>query len=311
MESMSKTTEHTWGASLTVTAGVEATAGTGDSSPVKAETKVSVQAALTGSYGGSIATESTYETTNTFAEGQSESITATIGEHDEAFGQYRYALFGSTDVYYEVEIDASTRAVKKAEIIQCARGDTLAWGIDFTPQGQTTEFGKTGGGDNFAIPDIDFKTIDAPTKEGEMPPAPLVTGWTGTKTKELRINDTMYDAYLISRFYHDSFTSNFNFSRLQSEGYTTMDVKVVFQVKPIDDGWVNVYVFSGTMDRELDYTYEKIDPPELQWSSQTYQFFVPLTSFTSNDLKILWTASGNGSDDYQLGARTITVTASK
>ncbi|MDR3123249.1 MAG: hypothetical protein LBU16_05675, partial [Treponema sp.] len=180
------------------------------------------------------------------------------------------------------------------------------------PLGQTTEFGKTGDGDNFEIPDIDFTTIAAPTKVAEeAPPAPVVTAWTGTKTDELRVNDSMYSAYLISRFYQDSFTSNFDFSRLQEEEYKTMTVKVDFQVKPIDEGWVNVYVFSGTMDRELDYTYEKIDPPQLQWSSQTYQFFVPLTSFTSNDLKILWTASGEGSDDYQLGVRTITVTASK
>jgi hypothetical protein len=146
----------------TITVGVEAEAGA-----IFAKTKVTGSVAVTigGEWSDSISTANTLETARSRTSGETQSITVTIGEHGEEAGTYRYALFCVTDVYILFEVDKTTRAVKEATFTTCARPDSYAWGIDFAPNGEG--FGKTGGGEQFEIPDIDFTTVPAPAEDEE------------------------------------------------------------------------------------------------------------------------------------------------
>lgn len=104
----------------------------------------------------------TWATVETKVTSDSESISAEIGSHNEAAGRYRYALFGITDVYCLFKVDPTSRAIINATIFNSAREESLAWGIDYEPDSSGGNFGKTGSGDLFEIPAIDFSSVAAP-----------------------------------------------------------------------------------------------------------------------------------------------------
>ncbi|MDR3122694.1 MAG: hypothetical protein LBU16_02820 [Treponema sp.] len=144
-----------------VTVGVEAEAG---AIFAKAKTTLSATLSWGGEWSKSISTADTLETAKTKTEGESEGISVTIGDHGEEVGTYRYALFGVTDFYVLYKVNKDTRAVEEETLITCARASTYAWGIDFDSSLDEPEFGKTGGGDPFEIPAIDFTALEAPTE---------------------------------------------------------------------------------------------------------------------------------------------------
>ncbi len=159
--------------SNSVSVGAEMEFSTGFPLVTKAEWTVSA------SYGhewiNTVSTENTHTTIKTEMESISESISATIGEHNEKPGKYRYALFGLTDVYYQFTVKASDSSVIKTDAVYSARGSSLAWGIDFEPNA-LGEFGKTGDGEKFTAPVIDFSKITPNEKNvidgPEAPPPP-------------------------------------------------------------------------------------------------------------------------------------------
>jgi hypothetical protein len=169
-ESTTQTKEKTTSvnASATATVGVEAEAGI---IVAKVKTSASFSTTVGTEVVNAISTSNTFETAKTKVSGESESISATIGEHGEAPGAYRYALFGLTDVYCTFAVDPETREIISINYTTCARASAYAWGIDFDPN-EIPVFGKTGSGDLLGIPDIDFTDIDAPTDTLEGLPKP-------------------------------------------------------------------------------------------------------------------------------------------
>jgi hypothetical protein len=176
-QSTTKTREHTTTTSVSgsVEVGVEAEAGA-----IFAKAKVTAKLSTTvgGEWANTVSTADTLETATAKAEGESESISATIGDHEEPAGTYRYTLFGVTDVYVLFKVNAGTREIEKAAFTTCARESSYAWGIDFDP---SAVFGKSGPGDLFKIPYIDFSEAEAPTEELEdaieppQPPSETIT----------------------------------------------------------------------------------------------------------------------------------------
>jgi hypothetical protein len=169
-QSTTKTKEQTTAvnAGTTIEAGVEAKAGA-----IFTEVKAwaSVAATFGTEFSNSVSTSNTLETAQTKASGESESISATIGEHGEEPGTYRYALFGLTDVYCLFAVDPETHNIINIDYTTCARESTYAWGIDFDPSAIAV-FGKTGGGALIEIPDIDFADVEEPTNILDGPPEP-------------------------------------------------------------------------------------------------------------------------------------------
>jgi hypothetical protein len=171
MQSMTTAKEETWNVSASLTHTTEISVSGGIKPFGEVAAKASLATQIGGGYGETVSASSTYETTTTKMQGESESISATIGEHGEAPGVYRYALFGTTDVYCLFEVKPSDHTIQNVKITNSARANSLAWGIDFNPDGNR-DFGKTGTGDKFEIPEIDFTQVEAPTESLDGPPTP-------------------------------------------------------------------------------------------------------------------------------------------
>jgi hypothetical protein len=186
VESMTTAREETWNVDASATAGVEIGGQAGLAPFATTSIKVSVSATIGSGYAETISTSNTYETSKTKIEGETETISATVGGHGESTGVYRYALFGTTDVYCLFAVDPSSREIQSINVSNLARAASYAWGIDYSAD---ELFGKTGTGDLFEVPDIDFSEIARPTESLEAPPAPpppekiqtSFSDWTGTK----------------------------------------------------------------------------------------------------------------------------------
>jgi hypothetical protein len=187
-ESTTQTKENT--TTVNVSATLEIEAGWEVGAVNKFVGHVSASATAGKEWASTASTANTYEVAKAKSEGESQGIATTIGEHREAPGVYRYAYFGVTDAYALYEVDKTTRAVNKVTFTTCARPASLAWGIDFDPDYANPKFGKTGGGEDLEIPDLDFTNAPAPTvvledDEDITPPPPpppetietTLTGW--------------------------------------------------------------------------------------------------------------------------------------
>lgn len=194
MQSMTTAKEETWKVNASTTVGAEVTASAG-AIFASVEVKASISATIGGEYGETVSTSNTYETSSTKINGETVSVSATIGENGQSAGRYRYALFGTTDVYCLFTVNPTTREIISVDITNRARETSYAWGIDFEPDA-AGGFGKTGAGDLFNVPNIDFTQIAAPTlllNEPPEPPEPdtkktSLQQWTGIKqTKATKV----------------------------------------------------------------------------------------------------------------------------
>ncbi len=150
---------------LGLTVGVSATVGFGGSGvSVSTEIETSVSEML----GRSVSTTSTFETTEGLVEGETFSTEATVGTNNEPVGMYRYALFATADVFYNVTYNRATKKITTLTVSLCARGSTY-WGIDYDPElGGAATFGKTGSGEVLSIPEFDENNMP----EVEIVPSP-------------------------------------------------------------------------------------------------------------------------------------------
>jgi hypothetical protein len=304
---MTTARDETWNVDTSVTAGVEMSSEVGAAPFASVSMKVSLSTTIGSGYAETISTSNTYETSKTKIEGETESISATIGEHDESKGIYRYALFGTTDVYCLFTVDPSSREIQAIEVKNLAREPSYAWGIDY--HGVGGSFGKTGTGDLFEVPDIDFSEIEAPTDmleaPPEPPPPPLKTVWSAYKEDQHVIFD--YEPK-----YNDYYDPDLDISRLRDAGYTKITFKLEFQAWEIYDGYANVWVYVN--DKEQGKSYGQIDLAPSKWDTRSVTFTIPIAAFknsSSNTLRVMYDASGNDEDDYRLGNRTVTLTAEK
>jgi hypothetical protein len=249
----------------------------------------------------------TYETAQSVMQGESFSISATIGEHNEPEGKYRYTLFATTDVYYIVVLNkTSPRTVLESYTAVCAR-EPPAWGIDYISN-EISSYIKTAETPLLELPDEEYIiSLPEPTEEIDDPPKvpdpepELVTVWT-----ERRANPTA----LVNddRDFNEYFVSNLDLSRLLNEGYTKFTVNIDFWVQEVEDCWVNVYV-RGKNGTLVGSTVETIDIGGA-WVEQHLGFDMSMSNF-DNVLAVEWDASGKNDDEYRLGDRTVTVTAKK
>jgi hypothetical protein len=177
-QSMTDTRTNTWEVSggLTVTAGVEAEAGV---LFAKAKVTASASVSINAGYGGTTSTEIAKTVAQEKVNSTSRSMSFTVGEKGEPEGKYRFALFGTNDVYCLLEVNPNSYSIINAQVYNCARPDTTAWGIDYTSFDAT--FGKTGGGEKFKIPAVTYTAADEPSEvigdgsEPEPPPPEPVT----------------------------------------------------------------------------------------------------------------------------------------
>jgi len=116
----------------------------------------------------------TIETTISKLSGETERFGTTIGNNNEPAGKYRYAYFGTIDVYYILITDRNKTQVKEASTVMCARPSSYAWGIDYEPD-LGGSFGKTDNRNLLRIPEFPLSSLPNPTIPIDNPiPEPVI-----------------------------------------------------------------------------------------------------------------------------------------
>jgi hypothetical protein len=311
LESMSTSMENSVTNTVTTSWGLGAQVGI-KAGPVEASLTATFNSETSKEEMQSRSTSNTWETMQTKMKEESFSVSYTIGDNNEPPGKYRYTLFGSTDVYFQLKTTKDRKVVDDAFTFACARpANTLFWGIDYDPD-SSGDFGKTAKTENLAIPDLDLSALPQPTKELEEAkpptpdPEPLETVWTKTETDEHYINDT--DSVFTERF-----KTNFDLTRLRNEGYTRIKIEVEYMAKEITDGWAYTLV---SLPTSLSNTgpglgYDEYDIPGTAWYSHNFVRIVDDISIFNNYLYILYDAGGADKDEHTIGNRTYTITALK
>jgi hypothetical protein len=113
----------------------------------------------------------TFETANTRAFEEREAYRFTIGNNNEQPGLYRFSLFGITDVYYV--LTTTHQRVFVEEYFAVLARPNMRWGIDFDPDIDTGNFGKTGIGELLQTPSLVLSALPTPVEqlaEGAVPP---------------------------------------------------------------------------------------------------------------------------------------------
>ena len=312
--SMTRATEFSFGGSITTTVGMEIEGEVGIPLIAGAKAKATASTSISASFGFSASTSNTYETARASSEGESWSVSATIGGNNEPAGMYRYALFGITDVYYLVVVGSQSREVVDAKVVNSARPASLAWALDYAPREQDI-FGKTGGGAPLAIPDIDFNNISPPSDEDQTE-ALVQTTLTVTLSDGKRIRP--------GQSHSDQLEADFNMAALEALGYSHFEVHVDTRLYVNNNsrgqGHVRVTAFHGH-DSTADYHVHRWglnDLPQngahvfVSWLDNNFG----RANFGAADQKftILWESGcsrGTNDTDYVLESRTITLIAVK
>jgi hypothetical protein len=321
-ESMTKSTQETWGWNASVTASVEWGVGGGAKGIAESTVKVGVEATAgyDSHYGKSAS--NTYETSQKKISAETQSLSVTLDRND-AKGKYRYALFGTVDVYCLFTVDSRTRkTVGNPKIYQCARENEYFWVLDFEPLNSTLKYGKTDVGDSFSVPVIDFSKMQRPDRKPsavDFPQTqePVKTKWSQTNSSTVRVEK--YDVF------YERFTINpaFDVTRLRAEGYQTFHIKIDFIAKEVYDGYVDIYVLPGHRNDYGDtvrnpnnqwagFSKQKyLDLEKGKWNAKAVEFDIPLGSI-NDKFTIVWDATGKLAwNDYDLSTRTVTIEAKK
>ncbi|MDR2906875.1 MAG: hypothetical protein LBU91_02660 [Bacteroidales bacterium] len=301
MESTTTAVENTVSNTSTVSVGVEATfLGFG----ANVSTEFSWENSETRS------TANTYETSLSKINGETLSMSATVGENNEPEGKYRYSLFATTDVFYVLVLNKSDRTQLQSYTTVFARPETYAWGIDYEPD-PAGNFGKTAAGDLLEIPELNYNTLPEPTEE--LISDFFATSFTQTITQNHSMgfsNSTPWE----EKSYLENFTADLNIERLKAEGYTsvTITAEADFDVEGgLMSGWESVFVgirttstpivWWGNVDRGLSYD-------DYGWKHFTFPLVnhLMLDDYT-NEFTIQWRTVFVKT----LGTRKVTVTAQK
>lgn len=117
--------------------------------------EVSTTITIGGGYDKTKSTTSTLTTANSVAEGLEESITYIVGEHGEAAGFYRIALFASFDVYFLLKTNLDNSKLVECTAILCARSNNY-FALDYDADSQ--DFNKTSTSKKIVLKKIIIRT---------------------------------------------------------------------------------------------------------------------------------------------------------
>jgi hypothetical protein len=177
---LSKAVENSMESSTSQEHSVEVTAGV-EFGPVSVSASYGFTQSTSKTVGSSVSTSNTYETSAAKIEGESWSMEVVVGGNGEEAGMYRFALFATTDVFYQVTVK-SDGSVEDVKVALCARPTTY-WGVDYDPQpGGSATFGKTGDGDLLAAPNFDEFLFPEPANVVASPPTASPASSEGTST---------------------------------------------------------------------------------------------------------------------------------
>jgi len=333
IQSMEIAQEETWEISSSIIAGMEVESKT-DFGIVETTVTGKLEAALGSSYSKSMTTTSTYETVVTKGFSETESISVTIGEKGEPAGRYRYALAGITDAFCVFVVNPVDNSILTANLVTTVRHDSLAWGIDYSPD--ELNFGKTGTGDKFEIPEINFSALSIPTDicasptvicPGDCPDCDGKGGCGHSPCNCPDLSDRVFGFINIresvNRITDDGYFSNTNIGKadlvtwerlgvnltsLKKEGFTKASFNFRIDVREINDGyqWIALYC-SDILNANQKIGQIIFEHGSALLTSWRTHDFIGLPEFSNIDINLFdlerfairYDASGNNDDDWE------------
>ena len=127
-----------------------------------------------------------------------------------------------------------------------------------------------------------------------------LTADNGNRDKTITDSDGVYD----------TISTGLSKSDLKERGYKYLCVTIYFECKEKDDGYQELWVYSGeTQLKHYEFEHGS-GKKNTSWGNQSVTFYISLDDLQSNcSLKLEWGAHGNFSDTWYLGYTRITVLA--
>jgi uncharacterized repeat protein (TIGR02543 family) len=104
-------------------------------------------------------TSATHTVVNEKSQSFGQSISYTIGEHDEPEGHYRISIMATCDVYYLVTTSRDNSELISIQMLLCARDDT-SYVLEYS---ENNRFNKTSTEKKLDLPDGFYKNYEIPT----------------------------------------------------------------------------------------------------------------------------------------------------
>ena len=161
-ESLSKTISESVSETRSGSASINISYETGSLAKLLAG-KISVGAEYSRQWGttteNSNSTSSTYTVANEVAESLTQSIEYTIGENNEAIGDYRLSMVTTCDIYYLITTTRDNTELKEIKMVLCARPD-VRFILEYSANGI---FGKTSNAEKLDWPENFYQNYEMPT----------------------------------------------------------------------------------------------------------------------------------------------------
>ena len=206
----------------------------------KFSAKLNVYGEWTGSWTNSKTSSKSSETSVSKTESLAESLTTSviIGEHGEPAGNYRYALYATSDVYFIISTSMDNQSLLSWDTVVCARNSSYTPHWDYSADGI---FDNSPDGKEITFAEDFYRNLAKPT--GTEP----INSSIKTELKTIRTETVIISGAQLEQpmdiVNFDVFGINLN--KLIQDGYKTVSFYIQLNVREIDDGHQYLYLYSS------------------------------------------------------------------
>ena len=203
-----------------------------------------IKAEWTGSWTNTNSSSKSKETSVARTESLAESFTTsvTVGEHGEPAGNYRYALYATSDVYFIISTSLDNDKLLSWDTAVCARDSTYTPHWDYSADGI---FDNSPDGKEITFTEDFYKNLPKPTNT-EPPvntPTTIGTDFKTIRTDTIRIRagyifDNPADVVNFDVF-------GFNINQLKQNGYKTASFYLQLNIREIENGNQHLFLYSS------------------------------------------------------------------
>ncbi len=252
----------------------------------------------TNSTGTSKSTTDTVESASKFEESQT--ISYSFGNDTASIGRYRYATYGTCDIYFIVKTSLDNSELLAFDTSACARESEYFLRSEYSATG---EFDNTPLGE-INIRDDFYKRLPIPTESGKIEPTGELTVYENTiRTGTTKIAGS-------GKYTLDTFTINKTLAELRDLGYSQLKFDISYDLKEVDDckQFVSLFTSTNKMIRE-ETTYHGGGNKDTNWGTHKMSCSVLLSEIDSEIFNFRCQAENKIFKDFYIGTVVVKVTA--
>ena len=274
----------------------------------KFSAKLNIYGEWSGSWTNSNTSSKSKETSVSKTESLAESYTTsvTVGEHGEPAGNYRYALYATSDVYFIISTSLDNDKLLSWDTVVCARDSTYTPHWDYSVDGT---FDNSPDGKEITFTEDFYKNLPKPvgTEPPVNTPTTIGTDFMTIRTDTIRITAAYIFDNPADVVNFDVF--GFNINQLKQNGYKTVSFYLQLNVREIKNGCQRLYLYSSKKSA-VEYLLSEIfvehtpGKEDTSWwvhyESQLKFENIALDKFVNNEFIIGYNADKYKGDGYGL-----------